>query len=296
LSVPRSIGSSRKQEIPISSEIFGQLVEFNNPFLLQLRKTLIHSVDPQEFLNFKLCCLRNKSLLHENEFLQIGVNSTLLTDHAHNRKLLRLVLHYGNRTGIPIENFDSSVTKKEDLECILNPETMNITIEPHKQAKQQIISWIQNIPFECPELMIVSKIQRQHSNIRLYLPCLINKFMEFKYTDAITFEQRWQRSTDTIWRSSMIQLDDNLIKSPNDFQKYFGFLVDLNPQGDYLSAQGRGNKDLGGIFELDLLGIEYMLKMSIFPSKKAIFQVITGEKDFEVAKLVLDTLVFLFQA
>jgi len=296
-SAPRTF-SNRKQEIPItSSEIYGQLIEYNNPFFIQLKKTLLHSVDSQEFLNFKLSCLKNKSLLHENEILQIGVNSTLLTDQTHKRKLLRLVIHYGNRVGIPIENFEPTVTKNKDIECVLNPETMNIVIEPHTQAKQQIISWIQNIPFECPELIVVGKIQRQPVNIRLYLPCLLNKFMEFKYTDTLAFEQRWHKNMDSVYRSSMIQLDENLIKSPYDFQKYFGFLVDLNPQSEYLSAaQGRVNKDLGGVFELDLIEIEYLLKISVFPSKRVIFQVIAGEKDYEVAKLILDTLVFLFQA
>jgi len=278
---------------PQSHECYGKHIEYNNNFFIQLRNTLSRAIDPDELLNFKQCCLKNTSILHENAFLQVGINSTLLADYQNKRKLLRLVLYYGSRTREVVEEFSPEILSGKDLVSVLSPEKLIINIEPNKQVKQQMVSWIQKMPYECPQLTAQAYLHNQNVNLKLYLPCVITKFMEFKYIDALTFENKWQQCGDNVWRTGLVNCDLNLVKLPHDFRNYFPYLIELK------TSNGYGEKihtDLGGAFELDIFDVQYLIKISVFPSQKAVFQIAARSRDYEAVKLTLDTLVFLFEA
>jgi len=66
----------------------------------------------------------------------------------------------------------------------------------------------------------------------------------------------------------------------------------VEPEEDHV-LEGFG---FGGCFELDLPDLEYLLRIHIRNSDYVVFEVAGNEGDSQVAKFVLDTLVFLFEA
>jgi len=279
-------------------ETGGQLVETNhNAYLEELKKDLtVMSHHPNELVNFKLNCLKTRSSLYDSEALQIGLASVLLIDSFNKRRLLKTIIYYANKTHDFIDNFNVNIQSNDSLTLVLKPETIYTTVEPGRQIKQQVISLPQIIPFESPKLLGNYEFNHRQYNFGFHFPSLITKFMEFKFVDLGTFERQWQKNTDNILKTDLILLDSNIVSAGHDFKKYFNYLVDLKIMDEYDYIQGRKSLDLGGLFELDVVDVEYLLKISVFPSRKATFQIVADKKDFEVAKFILETLVFLFKA
>jgi len=271
----------------------GQFIDTNNNKIFESLKS---NQNPNELINFKLNCLKTRSSLYDTDCFQIGSASVLLLDSFNKRRLLKTILYYANKTHDFIDNFDINIHSNDSMTLVLKPENIHTTIEPGKQIKQQVISLIQNLPFESPQIHGNYEFNHQHFNFNFQLPSLITKFMEFKYVDIGTFERQWQKNTDHILKTELFLLDPNIVNAGHDFKKYFNYLLDLKIMDEYDYIQGRKSLDLGGVFELDIVDVEYLLKISVFPSRKATFQIIADKKDFEVAKFILETLVFLFKA
>ena len=66
-----------------------------------------------------------------------------------------------------------------------------------------------------------SKNDLNHIGSVFFLPVLLSKFMNFKESDKLIFKNRWRVKKDQIIKSEIFQLNNNVIRHPNSFIKYF---------------------------------------------------------------------------
>jgi len=72
-------------------------------------------------------------------------------------------------------------------------------------------------------------------------------------------------------------------------------LVDLKPMNEYEFVQGKKKIKLGGVFELDAPGIEYLLRINVLPNNRIVLQIAAPRSAREYAVFVLQSLLFLFK-
>jgi len=288
----RNVISNRKPDA-IYKTIKGYRVESENPIFSDLLSNLRKSFYPNHLFTFKMACLKNKCPLYDNDVIQVGITSTVVHDHSYEKNLLKLVLYFGNKTPTAIQNFSSNYNDPANLTKTLKPSILNETIMGGKQTKQQLVLSFSKVPFECLQIGCSFLSNGQNMDFYLTLPNVITKFMEFKYVSVEDFRTKWKLKSSSLFRTDEIQLDPTIIKTPYDFKKYFGYLIDLKPMDEYEYVQGRKSIKLAGVFELDYPNLEYFLKISILPNNNCVFQVAGGNR--EMSQFILQTLIFLFR-
>ena len=244
---------------------------------------------------FKVSCLKPKSLLYENEYVQIGGTATVIQDYSTSRNLLKLVVYYGNKLNSEVTEFRTQLTEGLNLNVVSKPQNADTEIAPSKQAKQQFLITFSSVPFSCLQLNCEGRFGGQYANFSLVLPTILTKFMEFKYVEAEELKLKWKSLENRVLKSETVTLDPSLARSVYDFKKYFGYLVDLKPNDEFDYVEGKKGLKLGGIFELDVPNAEYLLKIHALPDGRVVFQVATERQNTPLAAYLLQTLVFLFK-
>ena len=285
--------SSRKDDDP--KEIRGTQVTYEGSMFSAITEKMERSAPSNDLLKFRMACLKNKCPIYDNDVIQIGVASAIVHDASGQRNLLKLVLYFGNRTNLPLTNFRTSIPNAHNVSRLINAEKLDDMIGPEKQTKRQVVVSFKATPFECLKMETDLEVENEKVAFSLYLPALITKFMEFKYVSAEEFREKWKSKTQAVLKTEEIDLDPVIVKSTYDFKKYFGYLVDLKPMDEYDFVQGKKSIKLGGIFELDVANVDYMIKINILPGHKVVFQVASNEDKTEVTTFLLQTLMFLFQ-
>ena len=251
-------------------------------------------MDRNDLLNYKRSCLEDGSLLYEDDEMQIGVSSNLVMEDPKKKRVLRTVIYYGNKSDRNLERFEVDVGNGFRITHIVKNEPLESKISVGKQQKQQIISTINKVPYDCAQISGRFKSRGRDRAFIANLPCVVTKFMEFKPIEQGSFEERWRLREKFVFASKTVRLDSHLVQNRADFRRYFQHLVDVTvePEEDHV-LEGFG---LGGLFELDVPDLEYLLRIHIRNSDYVVFEVAGNEGDSQVAKFVLDTLVFLFEA
>ena len=118
--------------------------------------------------------------------------------------------------------------------------------------------------------------------------------MDSKYVKLEEFSAHWKNNEQNILQSGMIQVDSSIIQNADDFKKYFTNLIDipLNNEGSFSKRQRSIN--MGGIYELNDLKLEYAMKVSYFQSQEIMFELVTPSNESEQAKRIMQNLIFLF--
>ena len=98
-----------------------------------MRKTL----DTEEKRNkYRLSVLKAKSILFENDSLQIGLKSSLIYDFYSSKYYLQLAVFFGNKTNKPIKDFQIEYKGNSSLEMWM--EDRSKVIKEHSQYKERI--------------------------------------------------------------------------------------------------------------------------------------------------------------
>jgi len=284
--------SSRKDEG--QKDIKGKEIKGDASTFAIMKENMKGPISVDDLLRFRVACLKNKCPLYDNDLVQIGIVSTVVHDNSGQRNILKLALYYGNKTKQSIKNFKATVSNAKNVTKLVKPEVLEGVIEPGKQLKQQIAVSFKSTPFECLQIEAELSIEEQPVKFSLYLPSVVTKFMEFKYISAEEFRERWKSNNYTVLKTEQIELDTVVVKSFYDFTKYFAYLVNLTPNDEYDFVQGKKGLELGGVFELDLTNVDYMLKINLLSVDKVVFQVACPEEKTEIAIFLLQTLKLLF--
>lgn len=244
-------------------------------------------LDRGDLLNYKRSCLEEGSLLYEDDEIQVGVTSNLMFDDPKKKRVLRTVLYFGNKTDRNLERFEVDIGNGFRITHIVKSEPLESKIYVNKQLKQQIISTVNKVPFDCAQINGRFKSRGRDRAFIANLPCVVTKFMEFKPIEKESFGERWRQRAKFIFASKALRLDQQLVEHNSDFRKYFQHLVDVNEEEQF---------GFGGLFELDLPDVEYLLRIQIRNQDHVVFEVAGNDGDSQVAKFILDTLIFLFEA
>ena len=70
---------------------------------------------------FKLSCLKDKSPLFDNEFLQIGMTTHPFFDYVARRAMLKTVLYFGNKTTHLVNSLEVSFSGDRNTQCARPP-------------------------------------------------------------------------------------------------------------------------------------------------------------------------------
>jgi len=245
---------------------------------------------------FKLACLKTKSPIFENYVLQIGATTTVVRDQISQRNHVKIALFFGSKTNEPISNFTAQLANNDSFQTFSKPERIDSYLAPGKQAKQQIIVSFLKVPFTALQMDCGLSTPSQDYSFRTYLPTTINKFMEFKFIDGEDFRAKWNSPNMNIIKTNEVPLDFAIAKSAYEFKNYFSYLIDLKPRNEYDFIQGKKSIKLAGCFELDMPGVEYLLKIVVLPTQTVVFQLASRQENTELGAFVLQTLSFLFRA
>ena len=293
------IHGKSKDEIAVDSDfeedprkIRGEQV-LSEVYTLKGLKILIDSTGPSNcLLKFKNTCLKSKSILYENDSIEIGTASSIINDLANPKHVLKMTIYFGNKLEEDIQDFQVKVIEGINTHVILKPQTIESVIPAGKQVKQQLMLSFSGMPFSCLKFSCEGFIKGKHEKFSVYVPNLLTKFMQFKPTEAQDFRKKWKSSSFYILKTEPIRLDENLIDTP-DFKKFFAGLIDLRPQDDH-NLNEKATLKLAGVFELDIPHVEYLMKINVLPSGQAVFQVAAPHKHCETAVYLLQTLAFIF--
>jgi hypothetical protein len=274
--------SSQKKDVK------GTLVEAENSMLLEMGNVMSQI---NGLAYFKLACLKNKCPIYEDSLLQIGCVTNVVRDQDTQRNHLKLTLYFGNKTDDSIRNLGAELIKNDAIQAFCKPDRLESTLAPQAQQKLQIVTHFLRVPFTSVQMDCSAKTSYEETNFRLYLPTTINKLMEFKFTDGDEFRSKWHRPNTKVVKTSEIVLDQNIAKTLADFKQYFTGLIELKPKSDY----DKKNAKLAGCFELDVPGVEYLVKIVTLPNGNVVFQIAAPSESVELAAFLLQTLGFLFR-
>jgi len=274
----------------------GVPVDSHNPVYNELEHHIQESPAVSDLRVFKTACLKEKCALFENDLVRVGVSSNVLLDQNNHKKMLKLILFFENRSSEVIDEFTTEFNDVAGLSRVAKPGKLHTFIEPGKQAKQQVIVAFDQVPFECLQVTGSVNIAGQNAdNFTLFLPTLITKFMEFKPITAAVFLERMKWRGGNTYKTEEIVVDSSLIRSPNDFKKYFNHLIDLRSADEHDYTQNRRSVRLGGLFELDVPNAEYLLQINMNADGQVVFQVASFESESRIATFLLQGLIFLFK-
>ena len=124
--------------------------------------------------------------------------------------------------------------------------------------------------------------------------------MRFQQCDSTVFKYKWRLKKDQRVSSDIINLNPKILRHPSYVKRYFPLIVELTELKDFIN-QGAGEQDyvdykLGGVFELNIPRIEYMIKIYVRPNKTVLFQVSSPESQRAIAEYIIQSLYFIFSA
>jgi len=245
----------------------------------------------KDLKTFKLACLKTKCPLYENNHLRVGISTNIVHDVSSNKNMLKMVLYYENKSNANINSFVAEVVQGKNTNRFAKPNPLEGPLDHGKQIKQQVVVTYEKVPFECLKLLL----RVNSETFEVPLPTIITKFAESKLTATDAFRQKWKTSSQNVIKTQELVIDTSIIKTAFDFKKFFPHLVDLNPMNEYEYLQGTKSIKLGGIFESNAPGQEYLLKINILPTQKVVFQIAVPETDTSLATFFLQSLAFLFK-
>ena len=188
-----------------------------------------------------------------------------------------------------------SLSEGLNLNVLAKPETMEAVIPQKHQIKQQFLISFTSVPFGCVQLNCEGLFAGNYMSFSLPLPNLLMKFMEFKYIELPDYRNRWKKLQNETLMSEPITVNSGLIRSANDFKKYFGYLIDIKTKNEGEVVRVSKGIKYGGLFELETIKVEYLLRINILPSGEVVFQVAAESEHRLVAEYLLQTLVFIFR-
>ena len=135
------------------------------------------------------------------------------------------------------------------------------------------------------------------------MPVTIFKLLKFHDLTKKEFSLKWAQQADQIFKSENIELSSSVITRVNDFRRYFikymRQLILLNPESEQDFVNGLQDLHLGTVFSYMNGSEEYLLRVTVRPSKPfiAVFQVAqvnSQGSDERLMEYFIQTFAFLF--
>lgn len=177
--------------------------------------------------NAKKFVFKNNGVLFENEMIQIGVKSEF------RQNLGRLGLFYGNKTQVPLTNFQPVLQWPAEDAKLLNVQikAVDSTLDAGAQIQQMLTAECIDSYCDSPSLQLSFRYNGTPQNFTIKLPLTLNKFFEPTEMNGESFFARWK----------------NLGGEKQRAQKVFKAQIPLDLQGAKNKLSGFGMQILEGI-------------------------------------------------
>jgi hypothetical protein len=175
---------------------------------------------------FKLSNFRKKSILFENEHIQVGYISQAVYESIDEFKhFLLLNLFVGNKTEDSIKELQ--VEYKADANQLLyaNPRNIDMTVPPGYQNKQDLMITELYVPYSFMTMNLSYQFNGSPTYTSIVLPNSILKFASYREITLKEFESNW---------NGAIKLCSNPFKlckylPPDSFTKWFPSIETVAP-------------------------------------------------------------------
>ncbi|CAG9809347.1 unnamed protein product [Chironomus riparius] len=170
---------------------------------------------------------KNNGVLFENEMIQIGVKSEF------RQNLGRLGLFYGNKTQVPLTNFQPVLQwpAEEGKKLNVQIKAVDSTLDAGAQIQQMLTAECVDSYADSPSLQLAFRYNGTPQNFTIKLPLTVNKFFEPTEMNAESFFARWK----------------NLGGEKQRAQKVFKAQIPLDLQGAKNKLSGFGMQILESI-------------------------------------------------
>jgi hypothetical protein len=233
----------------------------------------------------RVACVKAKAPIFENEVIQVGVSSSVVRDPITRRNQAKFVLFFGNKTEQDIN--DLYVNYQHDdkaLAVVPVPFKLDSNIKAKDQVKQTLAVTL----FDARNMTLICSGTAHGISFSFALPLTVLKFLDCKQTTSEEFRHKWKLRDIFVLKTDEIDVDPTLIKSYDDFKKYF-------PAAEELKAGSSKKVKYGIVFDLDNPSGDYLLRINILPNSRVVFQIASYDNVQDRAATVLQTLVALFK-
>ncbi len=211
----------------------------------------------------KLACLKQKSVLWENELLQIGHYSSLQdTDGVMN---LVIMLFFGNKSqSTDLSNLSCKYSGDNNIQLWNKPSVIQSVIEKKHQAKQELIIQFSNLPYDLLTLEVSYRSSMGETvQLKTGIPMAFIKFFQERHLPEIEFKTSWEACKDSVLlRSDRFQGNLKIVSNIYDLKKMFRKCTDLSQQQEYSYLQGQSDYKVGLVLALrNIISSQLLVKV-----------------------------------
>ncbi|XP_076033650.1 adaptor protein complex 2, subunit alpha isoform X1 [Oratosquilla oratoria] len=188
--------------------------------------------------NIKKFVCKNNGVLYENEIIQIGIKSEF------RQNLGRIGVFYGNKTSMPLQGFNPSVSLEAGQQGKVNLQVKPVepTIDAGAQVQQLVNSECLEDFEGLPELTVNFTYANAPQRLALHLPLSTNKFFEPTDMNGESFFARWKNLSGAMQEAQRIFKATSPMEPAAIKTKILGFgmqlLEDIDPNPDNFVCAG----------------------------------------------------------
>ncbi|XP_034097833.1 AP-2 complex subunit alpha [Drosophila sulfurigaster albostrigata] len=223
--------------------------------------------------NTKKFLFKNNGVLFENEMLQIGVKSEF------RQNLGRLGLFYGNKTQVPLTNFNPVLqwNAEEGLKLNVQMKAVEPTLEAGAQIQQLLTAECIEDYADAPTIDISFRYNGTQQKFSIKLPLTVNKFFEPTEMNAESFFARWKNLSGEQQRAQKVFKAAQPLDLPGARNKLMGFgmqlLDQVDPNPDNMVCAGiihTQSQQVGCLLRLEPNKQAQMFRLTIRASKETV--------------------------
>ncbi|XP_039226297.1 AP-2 complex subunit alpha isoform X1 [Drosophila yakuba] len=223
--------------------------------------------------NTKKFLFKNNGVLFENEMLQIGVKSEF------RQNLGRLGLFYGNKTQVPLTNFNPVLqwSAEDALKLNVQMKVVEPTLEAGAQIQQLLTAECIEDYADAPTIEISFRYNGTQQKFSIKLPLSVNKFFEPTEMNAESFFARWKNLSGEQQRSQKVFKAAQPLDLPGARNKLMGFgmqlLDQVDPNPDNMVCAGiihTQSQQVGCLMRLEPNKQAQMFRLTVRASKETV--------------------------
>ncbi|KAI8892961.1 adaptin N terminal region-domain-containing protein [Globomyces pollinis-pini] len=196
-----------------------------------------HIAPPAETLNhmFDKLCLSANGVLYEDNYMQIGIKS------EYQSQLGRMAIFFGNKTNIPLINFQVTEVFGHDIKLTVLERISNV-LPASTQLHQMYSIECCIIPEDVPILEVQYQADFRNIKLELKLPIVLSKFMGACAITQSDFFSRWKQIGGPPKESQNVVKPPTALNLPNAVKILsslnLSFLEGIDPNPDNLIFAG----------------------------------------------------------
>lgn len=213
---------------------------------------------------FKNLCVSAEGILHQDDFLQIGIKSQYQKQNG------RVMFYYGNVTAMPLESFTAEFVASPEIktQAQSTPEAIGA-----KQQIQQLLNLVCLSPFHQPPVLKLSfRSNGQSHGVSLKLPVVFTKFTEPLKLDAANFFHGWKQVTGPpyehmeVFRAKAGNANTKFVSNVIGNGYHLSVLSDVDPNPNNIVGAGKfigGNAQVSCLVRVEINQAAKMLRMTV---------------------------------